>query len=340
MDNQILVSVVLPIYNVEKYMDRCINSIINQTYKNLEIILVDDGSPDNCPQKCDDWGIKDSRIKVVHKKNAGLGMARNTGIENATGDYICFIDSDDYIELDTIETCIKKLTADHSDIAIYGFKSVNNDGTINKTTIPHSPKILYKGREVQDIFLPQLIAPIKGDWGIIMSSWCCLYNMKLINNTNFRFVSEREIIAEDVYSLLKLYKDVSGVSVISKAFYNYCVNDTSLTHTYRKDRCERIKHFYLESLELCKLQEYSKDVVRAMQGPYISFIIAAMKMIVKSDESLSEKMNQLKCVVKDEEFKKLLTSDELWIENKNKKLLFWAMRNEIVPMVYIFVRLK
>ena len=92
MDNQILVSVVLPIYNVEKYMDRCINSIINQTYKNLEIILVDDGSPDNCPQKCDDWGIKDSRIKVVHKKNAGLGMARNTGIENATGDYICFID--------------------------------------------------------------------------------------------------------------------------------------------------------------------------------------------------------------------------------------------------------
>ena len=85
-----LVSVVLPIYNVEKYLDRCIESVINQTYKNLEILLVDDGSPDSCPQKCEEWAKKDERIKVIHKTNAGLGYARNTGIENASGEYICF----------------------------------------------------------------------------------------------------------------------------------------------------------------------------------------------------------------------------------------------------------
>ena len=84
------ISLIIPVYNVEKYLDRCITSIVNQTYRNLEIILVDDGSPDNCPSMCDRWGEKDSRIKVVHKENAGLGMARNTGIECATGDYICF----------------------------------------------------------------------------------------------------------------------------------------------------------------------------------------------------------------------------------------------------------
>ena len=103
-----LVSVVVPIYNVEKYLDRCINSIVNQTYKDLEIILVDDGSPDRCPEMCDLWGKKDKRIKVIHKDNAGLGMARNTGIENARGEYICFFDSDDYVDLQTIEVTLEK----------------------------------------------------------------------------------------------------------------------------------------------------------------------------------------------------------------------------------------
>ena len=98
-----LISVVIPVYNVEKYLKRCVESVVNQTYKNLEIILVDDGSPDECPQICDKLSKEDERIKVIHKSNQGLGMARNTGIENATGKYICFFDSDDYVELTTIE---------------------------------------------------------------------------------------------------------------------------------------------------------------------------------------------------------------------------------------------
>ena len=91
------VTVVIPIYNVEKYLNRCIESVAGQTYKNLEIILVDDESPDNCPRICEDWKNRDNRIKVIHKKNGGLGYARNTGIDCATGEYICFVDSDDYI---------------------------------------------------------------------------------------------------------------------------------------------------------------------------------------------------------------------------------------------------
>ena len=100
---EVKVSIVVPVYNVEKYLDRCIESIVNQTYKNLEIILVDDGSTDSCPQMCDEWGLKDSRIKVVHKENAGLGMARNTGIDNALGEYIFFFGSDDYVDVTTVE---------------------------------------------------------------------------------------------------------------------------------------------------------------------------------------------------------------------------------------------
>ena len=111
-----LISVIVPIYNVEDYLERCVDSIINQTYKNLEIILVDDGSPDNCPQMCDDYAKKDSRIKVVHKKNGGLSDARNAGMKVATGEYVSFIDSDDYVSLDFYETLFQTMIDNDSDI--------------------------------------------------------------------------------------------------------------------------------------------------------------------------------------------------------------------------------
>lgn len=100
-----LISVIVPIYNVEKYLARCVDSIVNQTYKNLEIILVDDGSPDRCPQMCDDYAEKDRRIKVVHKNNGGLSDARNAGMAVATGEYISFIDGDDYVSDDFLNVC-------------------------------------------------------------------------------------------------------------------------------------------------------------------------------------------------------------------------------------------
>ena len=96
--NNSLISVIVPIYNVEKYLDKCVESIVTQTYKNLEIILVDDGSPDRCPEICDKWAEKDERIKVIHKKNGGLSDARNEGYAVSSGEYISFIDSDDYID--------------------------------------------------------------------------------------------------------------------------------------------------------------------------------------------------------------------------------------------------
>ena len=113
---QPLISVIVPIYNVEDYLNRCVDSIINQTYKNLEIILVDDGSPDNCPQMCDDYAKKDSRIKVVHKENGGLSDARNAGMKVATGGYVSFIDSDDYVSLDFYEILLQTMIDNDSDI--------------------------------------------------------------------------------------------------------------------------------------------------------------------------------------------------------------------------------
>ena len=93
-----VISIIVPIYKVESYLDECVTSIVNQTYRNIQIILVDDGSPDRCGKICDDWMLKDKRITVIHKENGGLSDARNAGLEKATGDYIAFVDSDDWIE--------------------------------------------------------------------------------------------------------------------------------------------------------------------------------------------------------------------------------------------------
>lgn len=103
MNQPELISIIVPVYKVEKYLDKCVESIVEQTYKNLEIILVDDGSPDNCSAMCDEWAQKDSRIKVIHKENGGLSSARNAGLDACTGDYIGFVDSDDWIEPDMYE---------------------------------------------------------------------------------------------------------------------------------------------------------------------------------------------------------------------------------------------
>lgn len=116
---QPLVSIIVPVYNVDKYLYRCVESLINQTYANIEIILVDDGSPDNCPQMCDDFAEKDKRIKVIHQKNGGVSAARNTGMSCANGEYLLFVDSDDYASVKLVEKAMIKLLDEQADIVIY-----------------------------------------------------------------------------------------------------------------------------------------------------------------------------------------------------------------------------
>ncbi len=124
-----LISVIIPVYNVEKYLDRCIQSVVGQTYKNLEIILVDDGSPDNCPAMCDEWAKRDSRIKVIHKENGGLSDARNVGIAVATGSFIGFVDSDDYISADMYQLLYDRMLTDDCDISVCGIQLIFEDST-------------------------------------------------------------------------------------------------------------------------------------------------------------------------------------------------------------------
>lgn len=192
-----VVSVVLPIYNVEKYLNRCVKSVVNQSYKNLEIILVDDGSPDNCPTLCEDWAKKDSRIKVVHKKNAGLGYARNTGIENATGEYICFFDSDDYIALDAIEKAYSLAVKEKSDM----YKGLEEYGYITGRSL------LIKGISLVALFL---FVKTRQDY----VAYALISSLATGGNYIFNVIHAKKFVRFD-FSSIRIQKHIKPVLLIA-----------------------------------------------------------------------------------------------------------------------------
>lgn len=335
-----LVSVVLPIYNVEKYLDRCIQSVVGQTYRNLEIILVDDGSPDNCPALCDQWAQKDARIKVVHKKNAGLGMARNTGIEHATGSYICFFDSDDYVARETIELALSAAKAEQADIVLFGMCYVDRQNQVIRQMQPKTEQSCFRGEEVLKDFLPALIQPglqnarVKN---VTISACNCLFSADCIRKSKWWFVSEREIISEDVYSLLGLYRHVNAVAVLEKALYYYCENDTSLTHTYRPDRFARNKHFYEECIRLCDEYGYPDAVKKACISPFLGNTIGAMKQVVAYSDKRKTALDIIREIVDDPVVCSVLEIKKKDPANRATRVLLWAMRRKQYMQCYLLL---
>lgn len=332
-----LVSIVIPIYRTEQYLNRCIQSVVNQTYKNLEIILVDDGSPDNCPKMCEEWAQKDSRIKVVHKVNAGLGMARNTGIDHATGEYICFFDSDDYVELDTIEHAYAAAKQNDADLVCFGMRFVNSKGKITGTRIPNCKERVFCSDEVRNSFLPKMIDcdPVTGwDYGIPMSAWSKLFSMRSIQKNNWRFVSEREILSEDFYSVLKLCAYVETVCVLPIVCYNYCQNNTSVTNSYRKDRFEKACHCYQEIKKMCEELCYPKEAIDGLGGTYLSLAITAIKQEVASANNIGKKRQAIRSMLHNELLQEVLKARKNNKIATKKKILFWAMRRRLTSLCY------
>ena len=337
-----LVTVVIPVYNVEKYLDRCVGSVVAQTYRDLEIILVDDGSPDRCPQLCDEWAAKDSRIRVIHKENQGLGMARNTGIDCAAGAYICFFDSDDYIAPNTIELAYKLARRERAEFVIFGMTNVDRDGKVTGVCIPAAQRRGYAGPEVQQWLLPEMLGPdpATGQSAEIPPSACCMmFSADLIRRANWRFASERQIISEDIYSLLGLYAHVSKAALLPEPLYFYCENDASLSHSYRPDRYAQNKQFYEKCVELCRVCGYSDTVIRRCAEPFLRNTIAAMKQEVAHHDRRTALL-RLRGIIDDELLQKVLREKRCDKTNLKKRILFLAMGCKQYHLCYVLLAAK
>lgn len=237
-----LVSVIIPVYKVEQYLKKCIDSIINQTYKNLEIILVDDGSPDDCPAICDEYAKNDSRIKVIHKKNGGLSDARNAGMAIAKGDYISFIDSDDWIDLSMFEIMVSRLIKDHSDVVSCGVKWVEEDGTLIREVSNNKYELLSNYQAVSEIII---------DGKLKQHVWNKIYRADLVRNIHF----EKGKYHEDVYWSYQIFGLANKISIVSESYYYYVQRPNSIMgeeYSFKRidaldamrNRCDYIKHNY------------------------------------------------------------------------------------------------
>lgn len=339
-----LVTIVLPIYNVENYLDKCLESIVDQTYKNLEIICVDDGSTDHSPQICEEWAVRDERVMVIHQENAGLGMARNTGIEYAQGEYICFFDSDDYVALDLIEKAYELAEKECAELVIWGFRRVK-DGKVITERIPTTEKSSYTGNEVQDKFLPDLIGEDlcgRKNANLAMGAWSIMCSMSVIKRSGWRWASERIIISEDTYSVLCLCSDIGKVAVLREALYYYVERKGSTTQRYQKDRYKKQKECIDVELKTSEKLGYNDEVKRRLLYGHISCVLYAMQWIIKSDISSRRQYQELKTIIEDAHLQNILDKLDFTNASLHKRIMLFSVKKKwsLICFVLLIARVK
>lgn len=236
-----LISVIVPIYKVEAYLDRCVQSIVAQSYKNLEIILVDDGSPDRCPEMCESWAKKDPRIRVIHKKNGGLSDARNAGMAAATGTYIAFLDSDDWIDPNMYELLYQRITEDHCDISACGVEMFWEDGSREPCMLTSPGKHVLDHKQAMSAILQESL--------LKQPVWYKLYKAALIRDLLFPVGKYHE----DAFWSYLAVSGAKRVSVFDTPCYHYAQRKGSIMgESYSLRR--------LDNLEAKELQlQYMKD---------------------------------------------------------------------------------
>ena len=254
-------SVIVPIYKVEEYLPTCIESVLNQTFSDFELILVDDGSPDTCPQICEDYAAKDSRIRVVHKQNGGLTSARQAGIRVAQGDYVYNLDSDDLIEPDTLECAHRHITETGCDMVSFAYRWVKNGETVNIDD-DGLEEGLYRSKDIETHIYPRLLM----DKNMQHTSYYLAGKaVKRSLLTPFQLaVSESISLGEDLCCVVPCYLHIDSVYISKKTAYFYTVRETSLSKEFNPKQFELVERVINEIRKnnMDKIADFSEQVCR------------------------------------------------------------------------------
>ena len=336
------VSIIIPIYNTHKYLERCMDSVLNQTLQDIEIILVDDESPDDSPRMCDEYAKADTRIKVIHKKNGGLGFARNSGIEIATGEYIAFLDSDDYVDETMYQKLYEEAKRVQADTCLCGHTNVDkNNQVVNKYYNPFGGKVFRPEQTVTEVLanvlgtMPEAVS----DELIGLPVWKAIYSMNILQENNIRFCSEREFISEDVIFHIDYYSIPQTVTCISDALYYYCENASSLSRSYKPDYFERYKKLYLEEIRrLQGIEHFSHIKCRVDRSFLMNTRVAIIHEVTELDKKSA--IENIKNIINDDVLQNVLNG---YPYNKNPfkyRLFNFMIAKKIATMLYIMVKIK
>lgn len=289
-----LISVVIPVYKVEAYISECIDSVLEQTYHNLEIILVNDGSPDSCPQICDEYAKQDSRIKVIHKENGGLSDARNAGLEIATGKWVSFIDSDDWIEPEFISTLLDTAKSNDADISVCAYTKVYEGGSSVKISADEDLKVMSSTQAMQDLFTYK-------KYGGVMT-WNKLYKTKIFIDNKIKFPVGK--IHEDNFTTYKTYYYANKIAYIDTPLVNYRQRDDSIMgQSFDARRLHSIEASH-EAVDFVKNNKIplTQEVQFAVMSSYMQTIRSLQESNNKSEyrdlqKSLLKKLSDLKPIL-------------------------------------------
>ncbi len=290
-------TVIVPIYKVEKYLKKCITSILNQTYKNFELLLIDDGSPDNCPKICDEFKRKDKRVKVIHKKNGGLVSARNIGIKNAKGKYICYVDGDDFIRPNLLEE-VNKIITDNKDLDMVVFNAERVFKNHNQILDFDIKNGLYDKKKLEKYIYPFMMYDNRKSFckGLVFPvAWNKIYKKELLMKHYCQ--DERIKMGEDNAFVFECLLYSNKVYFINQVFYEYNqLNTTSFINSYDKNRFEnnQLLTSYIEK----NIGNYSKTIENQINAFKAYWLIMAVFHEVKCHRKLFEARKHIKVEIK------------------------------------------
>lgn len=331
--NSVKISIIVPIYNVEKYLQRCINSLRNQTLKDIEIILVNDGSSDNSGMICEQNAKRDNRIKVIHKQNSGVSDARNSGIEQAIGEYLLFVDPDDWCETTFVVDLYNSVIKYFADISICGYSIdyLNNNYSIHKGLTQQ--KIFYKSDIAEAIyFLEEL--------GMFNVVWNKIYRKKIITQNNIFFDKEFST-GEDFLFNCEYFKHINSVAFVDSILYHYLKQDeVTLVTKYRPDLYEKIKK--INNVRMNFYNHYNmntKKYIECYANRFTENIMACISNNFKNNNlSYKQKSKFINLLMLDEQTKRWINlSTGTMFYEKLLKILFKINSSIFTYFLFVFL---
>jgi len=311
LTNRFLISVIVPVYNVERYVRQCLDMLLAQTYPLEEIVLVDDGSTDSSGAICDEYAAAHENVTVIHKQNAGLGYARNTGLDNLTcrSDYVMFVDSDDWLEEDAVACLVAALGDDPVDCVIGGHTKKTADGkTVFELKLENRR---FRGIEVRERLLPRLCGSMPASHDSVPMSACsALYRRSIFEEHSLRFPSEKEMISEDF--VFKFYFLLHARSAALSDFIGYCYRTVqgSLTTSYRPDRFEASVKFYKRVQEMILEAGLSDECLLRLKKTFFIYLRMCIKQERPkvSGKSCKEALSSMRSMVAADEVRDVIKS--------------------------------
>lgn len=338
-----LISVIIPAHNVEKYINKCIDSILEQTYKNIEIIIIEDNSNDSTPIICDQYAERYPNIIVIHENNKSAGKSRNTGINVAKGKYIMFVDADDWIEKEMIELLYKEITLNDVSVVFCGY---NEERKLKKRRVFDEGKksCVYDKKElVNSVIYNAIYVENHRKELPLYAVWIGLYQLDIIKENKIRFLNENQCYSEDsIFNFEFLCKSLK-IEIINKALYNHNMdNMSSICNTYNK-RLNYLDEWRSYILKIASENKIDmKKTNLKINKMYLDCMIVKIKQeILVKNKSFTEKRKEVKDILKNEYLKSILRNSENFQgKSKNKKVMLYMMKYRLIFMIWMLTSIR